>query len=153
MSQFIERDPPRELARYQVGTRGTSRGVATAVSDGINNTRPLHYHYQYQQYHYNTTQHYHYHNITTLPLKGLSFLKKGPEGVLIRGLLRTSYASGDEPSLFINMFSGRVQLKIRQAIRCSQSLSGTLLRQSIRLLITPYIYVLGNPLKVHITRR
>ncbi|GFX38706.1 hypothetical protein TNCV_4187951 [Trichonephila clavipes] len=30
---------------------------------------------------------------------------------------------GDEPSLFINMFSGREQLKISQAIRCNQSIT------------------------------
>ncbi|GFX14933.1 putative DD41D transposase [Trichonephila clavipes] len=34
--------------------------------------------------------------VTTVPLTGFSFLKKGPEGVMIReeGGLRTSYASG-----------------------------------------------------------
>ncbi|GFS66581.1 hypothetical protein TNIN_127081 [Trichonephila inaurata madagascariensis] len=59
---------------------------------------------------------------------------------------------GDEPSLFINMSSGRVQLKISQAIRCFQSLSCTLLRQGIRLLVIPYIYMRGDQLKVHIKR-
>ncbi|GFS48258.1 hypothetical protein TNCV_2296461 [Trichonephila clavipes] len=32
--------------------------------------------------------------VTTVPLTELSFLKRSPEGVLIRGQLRTSYAKG-----------------------------------------------------------
>ncbi|GFT96670.1 hypothetical protein TNCV_2144171 [Trichonephila clavipes] len=59
---------------------------------------------------------------------------------------------GGTNQVFIDMFSGREQLKISQAIRYNHSLSGTLLRQSIRLLVTPYINMLGNPLKVHLTR-
>ncbi|GFU88532.1 hypothetical protein TNCV_4442091 [Trichonephila clavipes] len=41
--------------------------------------------------------------------------------------LDTKYEPRVEPSLFINMFSGREQ--ISQAIRCSHNLSGTLFRQ------------------------
>ncbi|GFT68659.1 hypothetical protein TNCV_3011881 [Trichonephila clavipes] len=32
-------------------------------------------------------------HVTTVPLTGLSYLKWGPEGILIQGPLRTSYAS------------------------------------------------------------
>ncbi|GFV70444.1 hypothetical protein TNCV_4798631 [Trichonephila clavipes] len=39
-----------------------------------------------------------------------------------------------------------------QAIRCSHSLSGTLLRQGIHLLISTNIYMRRDPLKVYITK-
>ncbi|GFT02847.1 hypothetical protein TNCV_1846591 [Trichonephila clavipes] len=37
--------------------------------------------------------------VTTVPLTGLSFLKKAPEEVLIRGPLRTCYASDNESNV------------------------------------------------------